>query len=223
LVNQSIFKAPTMPRASNTEVRRAEIVDAFVSVVAKHGYDGASVASIARRAHLTAGLVHYHFDDKREILVEAVRALARKHASVLDAALAGSDAPAQLAAFVDVHLGLGAHADAEALAAWVVVVAESLRDKKVRAEVEAVLADMIRRLADVLQRGHAAKHFACRDVDAAAAAIVATIQGYFTVAATARGLIPSGSAAGCTLRMVEGLVHPAKPLPMRKRTERTSR
>lgn len=207
-----------MSRHPNTDVRRGQIVDALVAVMARRGYDGASIAEVAKRAHLAPGLVHYHFDSKLEILVEAVRALAARHARVLDEVLADGEPPEQLVSFVDVHLGLGAHADPDALACWTVMLAESLRDKRVRAEVEVVLADLVRRCEDILRAGFAAKQFACRDVDSVAAAIVATIQGYYTVAASARRLIPPGSAADCTLRMVEGLVRPARPLPPRKAT-----
>ncbi len=210
-----------MSRASNTDARRAQIVEALVHVMAKHGYDGASIADVAKRAGLAPGLVHYHFKNKLEILIEAVRALAATHATVLDAALAAQapdDAPAQLVAFVEIHLGLGAHADPDALACWVLMMAEALREARVRREVDRVLAELANRVAAIIRHGHASGQFSCPDADAAAAALVATIQGYFAVAATARELIPSGSAARCTLRMAEGLVRPKRPLPVRRRS-----
>jgi len=212
-----------MSRATNTDVRRAQIVDALVHVMARQGYDGASIAEVARRADLAPGLVHYHFKNKLEILVEAVRTLGASHVSVLEAALAAvdpDDAPGQLVAFIDVHLGLGAHADPDALACWVLISAEALREKRVRAAVEVVLADLAHRLAAIIRRGHASGQFASADADAGAAALLATIQGYFSVAATARELIPSGSAARCTLQMAEGLLRPKRPLraPARRRS-----
>jgi TetR/AcrR family transcriptional repressor of bet genes len=48
--------------------------------------------------------------------------------------------------------------------------------------------------------------FRCADPDAAAAAILATIQGYFVLGATARELVPRGSAARAAAAMCEGLV-----------------
>ena len=81
------------------------------------------------RRRLSPGLVHYHFESKLEILVAAVHALVATHARGLDAAHAGKDdAPAQLVAFIDIHLGLGAHADPDALACWVLMMAEALRE-----------------------------------------------------------------------------------------------
>lgn len=195
-----------MTRASNTEDRRAQIVDALIAVMAKHGYDGASIADIARKAGLAPGLVHYHFDSKLEILLEAIRKIAAEHEAALDAALAGETDPRRaLTTLIDVHLGLGAHANPTALACWVLIIGEALRDKKVRAEVELVLARLVTRITEILHEGVTAKVFDC-DVDAAAAAILATIQGYFALAATSRALIPPGTAAASTKKMVEGLV-----------------
>ena len=222
-----------MPRPTNTSDRRAQIIDALIAVMATQGYDGASIGDIARHAGLAPGLVHYHFDSKLEILVEAVRTIAARHEAALDARTAGApvrerldapvrgrdpvrerlDAPVrgrdpvrELVAFIDVHLGLGAHAAPDLLACWVLVVAEALREKRVRTEVERVLASLRARVVDILERGNAAKVFACADVPAAAAALIAIIQGYFAVAATARDVIPSGSAARSTIRMMEALV-----------------
>lgn len=204
-----------MSRATNTNARRAQIVDGLIRVMARQGYDGASIADVAKRAGLAPGLVHYHFKNKLEILLEAVRELAARHVAALDAALRdvdADDAPAQLAKFIDVHLGLGAHADADALACWVLVTAEALREKRVRAATEVVLSDLAARITAIIVRGIEARAFETNEPEAAAAALLATIQGYFTVAATARELIPSGSAARCTLRMAEGLLRPKLPL-----------
>jgi TetR/AcrR family transcriptional regulator, transcriptional repressor of bet genes len=207
-----------MARPTNTDARRRQIANSLIAVMAKRGYDGASVGEIAKHARLAPGLVHYHFKNKLEILIEAVRALAAEHLRVLDAAVGEHGAPpAQLVAYIDVHLGLGAHQNAEALACWVLIGAEALREKRVRTEVERVLTELTQRLAKIIRAGHDAKQFACPDADAAAAALIATIQGYFMVAATSRSLIPPGSAARSTFRMADGLVAPARPLPVRKR------
>jgi TetR/AcrR family transcriptional regulator, transcriptional repressor of bet genes len=202
-----------MSRLPNTETRRAQIVDALASAMAKHGYDGASVADIARRARLAPGLVHYHFKHKLEILIELVRTLEAAHMAALDTALAATDDPGdQLVSFLDVHLGLGAHADARALACWVLATSEALRDKRVRVEIERVLRALTDRARAIIDRGVAGGVFACEDPAAAAAALVALIQGYFTVAASARDLIPSGSAAASALRMATGLLRPRRRL-----------
>jgi TetR/AcrR family transcriptional repressor of bet genes len=197
-----------MARPTNSHDRRAQIADALIAVMAKQGYDGASVNDIARKAGLAPGLVHYHFDNKLEILVEVVRTIAARHDYVLDETLGrvrGTEVR-ELVVFIEVHLGIGAHADPELLACWVLVIAEALREKSVRAEVETVLANLTWRVTDILNRGNLTGVFHCSDVPGTAAALIAIIQGYFAVAATARDVIPSGSAARSTLRMMEALV-----------------
>src|SRR6185503_18176636 len=118
LVNQH-----TMARPSNTAERRSQITGALVKVMAKQGYDGASIADVARVAKLTPGLVHYHFKSKQEILLAVLEELVERHLSKLDARLAleTDGARAQLSAFIDFHLGLGADADPEALACWILL------------------------------------------------------------------------------------------------------
>src|SRR5262249_30829735 len=101
-----------MARPSNTDERREQITQAMVKVMARRGYDGASIGDIAKAARLTPGLVHYHFKSKQEILLEALHLLVVRHEAKLDerlAAVAG-DPGAEVAAFIDVHLGVGKHA-----------------------------------------------------------------------------------------------------------------
>ena len=58
-----------MPR-KKTDERRSEIVVALLNVMADQGYAKATVNKIATEAGLTAGLIHYHFKNKQEILLE---------------------------------------------------------------------------------------------------------------------------------------------------------
>lgn len=197
-----------MARHSNTDERRAQIVAGLMAVMATHGYERASVADVAKHAGLTPGLVHYHFKNKLEILVELVRQLARDHLAVVDSAVQGRDATADLEMFIDVHLGTEQHANPEALACWVLATAEAVRDKRIRREVEQLLGELATRLEAIIKRGINAKQFARTDARAATAAVLAAIQGYFVMSATARDVIPPGSAARTTLAMVHGILRP---------------
>ena len=183
-------------------------------VMAKRGYDGASIADIAKAAHLTPGLVHYHFKSKQEILLAALHDLVSHHDARLETAFSkvGGDPAGEIAAFIDFHLGLGADADPEALACWVLLSGEALRENKVRVEFEKALEATVARVGEVIRRGVETQTFACDDASAAASALVAVVQGYFVMAATARKAIPKGSAARSARSMAEGLLRPARPL-----------
>lgn len=206
-----------MARPSNSPERRAQIAAALVKVMARRGYDGASVADVARAARLAPGLVHYHYKNKQEILIQALRQLAARHAARLAARLdEGRGDPAwEVAAFIDLHLGLGADADPDALHCWILLSGEALRERKVQVEYEKVTRGLAARLAGSIARGLQQGAFRCESPDAAASALVAAIQGYFVLAGAARSVIPRGSAAACTKRMAEGLLRPARPLPER--------
>jgi len=208
-----------MARPSNTAERRAQIAAALISVMAKKGYDGASVADVAAHAGLAPGLVHYHFKNKQEILVSALRGVVARHEERLAArvAAAGPHPARRLEAFVDFHLGLGADADPEALACWILLSGEALRQPAVRRELRRSLESFAATLAHIVGDGVDAGAFRCDDPAAASAALLATIQGYFLLAATARELIPRGSAAASAKHMAEGLLRPSKPFENRRR------
>jgi len=199
-----------MPRPTNTAERRAQIARGLLGVMAKRGYDGASINDIARRARVAPGIVHYHFSSKLEILVEAVRALTAGHADRVERALAEpAGAWQDLVTLIELHLDLK-HADPSQLACWIQIAGEALRHAAVRAELEAALAGLADRFAAVIARGVAAGELACEAPAAAAAALTATIQGYFLVAATASAVIPRGSAATTAVVMAEALVAPRR-------------
>jgi TetR/AcrR family transcriptional repressor of bet genes len=196
-----------MARPSNTATRRLQIADALLRVMARRGYEGASIAEIAAAAGLAPGLVHYHFAGKRDILAFALDLLATRHAARLDGALAaaGPSPARRLSAFIDAHLARGAAADPVALACWVTLGGEALRDQAVRAAYARAVADTSARLRALLDQGVRARVFSCRPADAAAA-ILAAIEGCFVLSAAAPGTIPRGSAARSVKRMTASLV-----------------
>ena len=197
-----------MARPSNTAERRVQIARALLTVMARTGYTGAAVTDIAKLAKLAPGLVHYHFKNKLEILLVAIDELEADYKTRLDARLAaaGGVPERELRAFIDAHLRLGREADPGALACWIDVSGESLREPRVRKAFARVLSRAAARLADIVRRGAASGKFRCAEPEVAAAAIVAAIQGYFVLGATARELVPRGSAARSTYAMCEGLL-----------------
>ena len=174
--------------------------------MAKKGYEGAALSDVAAEAGLTQGLIHYHFKDKMEILLEAQRMLMTRHMVALGAAVHSAGSPArQVAAFIDFHLGLGATKNPEALACWITLIGEAIRHQAVRDEFEKITKSLAEMLAAILKQGKSDKLFRCDDPLVDAAALVAAIQGYLVLAATARSVIPRGSAAASTKAMADGL------------------
>ncbi len=89
------------PRATPGPDSRARLITAATADFAAHGYAGASVDRIARKARLNKAMIYYHFGSKdglyREIIREAMGAIAGR----IEQALGTASTPeAQLAAFV---------------------------------------------------------------------------------------------------------------------------
>lgn len=200
-----------MARPSNTGERRGQIARALRQVMAKTGYERATVSDVAAAAGLAPGLVHYHFKNKLEILLAVLERLVRRHGEELDRALAlaAGDPVRELDRFLDFHLALGRSADPETLACWITLSGEALRQARVRKTYRAAIAAAVGRVAAIVRRGVAAGRFRCRRPEAAAAALVAAIQGYYVLAATAPDTIPRGSAAAAAKAMAAGLLRPA--------------
>lgn len=195
-----------MARTPNTLQRRRQIALALQQVMATKGYDGASIHDIASAAQLTPGLVHYHFENKQAILLALLDHLAEQQERRIDEEVDGKVGLEAVDAFIDAHLALGRSADPEALACWIALSSEAIRQQEVGVAFGKVLHALQERLMQILAEGQGAGAFQCPDPAGAATAIFACIQGYFSLAATARELIPKGSAAPSTRHMARALL-----------------
>jgi TetR/AcrR family transcriptional repressor of bet genes len=195
-------------RPSNTAERRRQIVAALLAVMSKEGYGHATITAIATEAKLAPGLVHYHFENKLEILVALVEDLVARldeRAAALLAA-AGDGPRARLYAIVDAHVALGPGADARAVAAWVVIGAEAVRLSEVRVIYTRAVRAWLEQLEELVRavlrvesrRTHHAKRIA--------AAILSAIEGAFMLSAASPRTLPQGFAAPMLRRMADGLI-----------------
>lgn len=203
-----------MPRPSNTQERRQQIVDALLPVMAERGYEGASIQAIARRAGLAPGLIHYHFESKQQILLEAVRQLTALFERRFQALAAAAATPRErLRAFIDARLARGAGASQTAVAAWVIVGAEAVRQPEVKAAFQEVMRAQ-RALLERLLRDQAGDGLGAREARHLCAIVLAAIEGAFQLSVSADEVMPEDYAARTLLAVVES--HLAA-LPRRRR------
>lgn len=175
--------------------------------MAERGYAGATIAEVARAAKLRQGLVHYHFESKLSILLALLDELSRG-LEARTQRFAGRSPDEALLAFIDAHVAQGEDADPSAVACWVTIGIEAVRQPEVRgAYASAVQAELLRLellvSACLLDRG--------RPTDEApiiAAAIYAGIQGAYQLAVTVPDLVPRGYASpslrAYARRLIEG-------------------
>ncbi len=184
----------------------------MIVVMARRGYDGASINQIAEEAGLTSGLVLYHFKKKQDILVAALCTLAERQAHIVEEAVRAAASPmARVDAFIDTHLATGASARPQDLACWVMMGGEALRQPDIGEAFGRTVASIVHRLTQLIREGIAADAFElpaeeATTAESVAAAIAATIQGYFVLAATTRQVIPPQSAAPSTRAMARALL-----------------
>lgn len=83
------------PRKQDRAARRAQLIEATISVLATHGYARTTLTEVARRARLSHGLVNFHFASKEGLLAETLRALSDEYRqNWLDALAAAPPGPA---------------------------------------------------------------------------------------------------------------------------------
>ena len=193
-----------MARTSNTEARRIEITGALLAVIARHGYDKATIQAIAAQAGLAPGLIHYHFKNKQEILVSLIEAMAQA-AHVRYLAVLGDQVEPlpRLRAYLHARLGLGEGAAPDIVAAWVMIGAEAVRQPEVRDVYGRMIADELALLTTLLgdclrERG--------RDTAVAstlAAGLAAMIEGAYQLSSAAADVMPRGYAAAAATSYAE--------------------
>ncbi|NHZ82025.1 TetR family transcriptional regulator [Massilia sp. CCM 8695] len=201
-----------MSRKPNSEQRRAQIVQALLDTMAEHGYDKATIVLIARRAGLTPGLLHYHFHSKADILLALVKALAAAaQQRYLAFAQNAVNADQRLNAYIDARLGLGEGADAGAVAAWVVIGAEAVRQPEVRAAYQHAIDTELALLRELLAASLAAQGRSTGNVHALAAALLAMMEGTFQLASAAQASMPIGYAAPMAAQLVRRFIDAEPP------------
>ncbi len=74
-IAQEITNTKGRPPASlrSPEETRRNLLSAALDVFVEHGYAGASIKAIARRAGVTSGTIYCHFDNKAELLIEGIK------------------------------------------------------------------------------------------------------------------------------------------------------
>lgn len=81
-----------LPRPTSQRTARSvsRILDAAARIFGREGYQGASMGSVAKEAGVSKGLLHYHFESKEHLLIEAQLAVLRQiHRRFLERARAG--------------------------------------------------------------------------------------------------------------------------------------
>jgi TetR/AcrR family transcriptional regulator, cholesterol catabolism regulator len=75
-----LLQRPLSPHPPSSRGARSiqRIVDAAARMFGRDGFQGASMGAVAEAAGVSKGLLHYHFESKEHLLIEAVRSTFRQ-------------------------------------------------------------------------------------------------------------------------------------------------
>ena len=68
-----------MPKRTHEEAlqTKKQIMDAAVTLFSSKGYEKTSLSDVARAAGVTRGAIYWHFENKGELLIELLQAIAK--------------------------------------------------------------------------------------------------------------------------------------------------
>jgi TetR/AcrR family transcriptional repressor of bet genes len=90
-------------RTAPPEERRQQLIDATIRSVSEHGLAGTTIATVAKEAGLSQGIINLHFQTKERLLIETLRYLSDEYRNACsEAATAAAVSPVEgLLAMVD--------------------------------------------------------------------------------------------------------------------------
>ena len=71
-MNQSIIKPRTKRRTASKEVRQVQLIKATIRSIAKRGLSVTTMATVAKEAKLSQGIINLHFQSKERLLEETL-------------------------------------------------------------------------------------------------------------------------------------------------------
>jgi len=136
---------PLAPGLSPSAQQRArQIVEAAARVMARKGFAGTTMKDIAAEAGITAGLIHYYFDSKEDLLAAVIATLCTQMRTESEAAFAASRGAAPIArawAVLQATKGQFRRSDQQRL--FVEAITLALRDPRMREQVAQLYEDLL--------------------------------------------------------------------------------
>lgn len=190
-----------MARPSNTEQRRNEIINAFLEVMASQGYAKATIAAIADKAGLAPGLIHYHFKNKQEILLELIGQVSDLTLERYQQNLQNAKSPKEkLRAYINARLAKDDNDTSAYVAAWVMIGTEAIRQEEVRELYEQAIKKQQKLIEDLLAELTDKDK---KSIKKMAGIIMAAIEGAFQLSVAAQNVMPQGYAAQSLFELIE--------------------
>jgi AcrR family transcriptional regulator len=162
-------------KRQTVDERRAEILETTCTVVIERGFAATRIADVANKLGVSTGLIHYHFENKQQLLAEALKFAARNDMARMEAQIAG--APTALAKLDRVFKLYAPDEDDYAWMLWIDSWGEALRNpsmEEISQELDIQSKDQIE---SIIEAGVAKGEFRCADPTGSAWRLSALIDG----------------------------------------------
>ncbi len=167
-------------RSDIKHLRRGQLIEATISVIARRGFARTTLALVAKEAKLSQGIVHFYFKSKDGLLFETLSHLAAEYEATWKRAVrhVGPDPVAALDAVIEVDLGLEVCVRKK-VAVWVAFWAEAPGRPKYRKLCMELSADYIAQTRDMCRQIAERGGYVDIDPDNVARGLNAMIDGYW--------------------------------------------
>lgn len=198
-----------MARANITAIRRREIIDATVRVMAARGWGETSIDEITREAGVSRGLISYHFKDKNELLSGVLERSREIFSDAVSAAVAASTDPMEQMRLATRAAILQARDDPVAFEVFLNFSANSATDPGLHAQVQDLYQHFRDVTAQAIRRGQETGLYSrALDPGAAAARHQGAIIGIALQWLLAPGAFDLEATADCAVEMLMAALAP---------------
>ncbi len=166
-----------MARTNTASLRRQQIIDATIRVMAARGWNETSIDEITREAGVSRGLVAYHFRDKAQLLSGVLASCRETFAATVADAVAASRDPVEQLRSATRRAVLMARDDPASYEVFLHFSASARSAPDLAGQVRELYRGFRRAIADGIRRGQESGHFRPIDPDLAAARHIGSIIG----------------------------------------------
>jgi TetR/AcrR family transcriptional regulator, fatty acid metabolism regulator protein len=158
-------------------LRRTQLVRATYKVVGRKGYYNFTIKDIAREANLSAGLVHYYFKDKQDLLLNLLKEINSNIKTYLNRAMETAKNPMEkLIAYMEEAFGLVEN-EKDYFYVLIDFWTQANRNPRMRQANIKLFQSYRDECASILREGIAEGSFVNLDVNYTATIIISLIQG----------------------------------------------
>jgi AcrR family transcriptional regulator len=175
-----------MGRKNLAEIRREEIIAAFLKVLSEKGFDKATIREIAQEAGCTHRMLHHYFTTKEALVIAAVENFIASYAPGLEQGLLKYNSPSEkMHAFFDLFMN-PENFDLPQIQAWVQTLALSDNHPAIMKSVRCWYDRIKGIIAEIVREGIEIGEFRKVDPNAVAELILESSEGSALLAVVTR-------------------------------------